>query len=65
LDGKGALVVEREVPGWYVLAGSTSKFEIALTSGECGRLGRVEIEVNTEGGSWRGSTGVEPGACTP
>ena len=45
---KDAEPLLKEIAGWYVLAGSTRTFQVALSPAECRGLTRLDIEVKGE-----------------
>lgn len=66
LDGQGQRLVEKEQPGWYVLAGGSQVFALDTTAEQCRRIRSLEVEVETDHGVFRHATPVtsaEP--CTP
>jgi fimbrial chaperone protein len=61
----GAAVVERELPGWYVLAGGERAYELPLSAEECAALTDVAVTVESEGAPAHASVRVDPSLCRP
>lgn len=63
-DG-GETVIDKQVEGWYVLAGGVRQFDLALPREECGRVRTLQIEARTENGILKDRLELKPGACSP
>jgi len=63
-DG-GETVLDKQVEGWYVLAGGVRQFDLALPREECGRVRTLQIEARTENATLRDRLELKPGACGP
>ncbi|NBD07935.1 molecular chaperone [Corallococcus sp. Z5C101001] len=50
LDAQGKRLVEREQPGWYVLAGDKQVFTLDVPADMCGQVRSVEVEAETDRG---------------
>lgn len=64
-DAAGKVIFESQVETWYVLAGGTKRFEVAVPPAECARVRKLTIELPA--GKIPVRTGVETpgGACGP
>ncbi len=69
MDGSGAVVFDRQLDGWYVLAGSPRSYSVPIPATDCSRLKKIVIEAQTDT-STIGKAGtitkefeVPPGAC--
>jgi fimbrial chaperone protein len=60
-DGKP--VIERDVAGWYILAGGRREFGIALPAVDCGRISSLAIEVGFGGSALKETVQTPSGAC--
>lgn len=62
-DGRGAVVFDRSLKGWYVLAGSDRAYDLPLDPASCAKVRSVRAVVQTDAGVVsRDFTGVE-GTC--
>ena len=64
IGAEGGVLLEAEVPGWYVLAGSHSAFQLDLSKKTCDQLEILTLDLETERGSVRQEFAVPPGACS-
>lgn len=69
MDGSGAVVFDRQLDGWYVLAGSPRAYSVPIPAANCSKLKKIVIEAQTDT-STIGTAGtitkefeVPPGAC--
>lgn len=60
-DGKP--VVERDVAGWYILAGGRREFDLALPAAECDRITSLAIEAGFSGTTLKETLQTPSGAC--
>lgn len=63
-DG-GETLIDKQVEGWYVLAGGVRQFDVALPREECARVRTLRIEARTEKGTLSDRLELKPGACRP
>ena len=47
----GRVLLERTLPGWYVLAGGKRLYDLELTAHACTELDRVSVALTSEHGS--------------
>jgi fimbrial chaperone protein len=59
----GELILDRQLPGWYVLAAGTRNFTLELGRDECVRLRAVAVEVRTARAVFTGQVETVPAAC--
>ena len=64
-DASSGKTFEKELAGWYVLAGGSRDFELQLTPAECGQTGKVRIQVETNRLNFEKSAELPAGACGP
>ena len=66
-DGKS--VFERQMDGWYVLAGSPRSYSLEIPAGDCSKLKKMVIEAQTDaatignGGMITTEVEIPQGAC--
>jgi fimbrial chaperone protein len=63
VDARGEKTFERDLAGWYVLAGGERLFETGMSAEDCQRTRSVAVEVQTETRKLRESSAVSAGAC--
>ncbi|WIG97425.1 fimbria/pilus periplasmic chaperone [Myxococcus sp. SDU36] len=64
LDAKGKRLVEKEEPGWYVLAGDAQVFAMEVAGKACRQVRTVEVEMETDQGVLRQTSPVDsPAPC--
>ena len=63
LGASAGTVFNKEIGGWYLLAGAQRVHILPIPASACGSLGRLDIKVRTEKGLLEKSIGVEPGMC--
>ena len=56
---------EKELAGWYVLAGGWREFTLELSAAECGETRQVQIKVETDRLTFEKSAELPAGACGP
>ena len=47
-DKAGSVLLNAELPGWYVLPGNTRAFAYALPAGACAKLGSVTVDASSD-----------------
>jgi fimbrial chaperone protein len=62
-DAKGETVLERKIPGWYVLAGGSRHYHIDVPKGDCVKINQVSVEFDFEGNSVKERFTPPPHAC--
>jgi fimbrial chaperone protein len=60
----GETVLERKIPGWYVLAGGTRHYQIDVPKGDCVKINDLSVELDFEGNSVKERFVPSPNACT-
>jgi fimbrial chaperone protein len=63
IGAEGGVLLEEEVPGWYVLAGSHRAYELDLSKA-CDQIEILTLNLQTERGSVSQKFAVPPGACS-
>jgi fimbrial chaperone protein len=61
----GETVIDKQIEGWYVLAGGIRQYDLVLPPEECGRVRTLRIEARTESGILSDRLDLRPGACSP
>lgn len=56
---------EKELAGWYVLAGGSREFTLELSAAECGETKQIQIKVETDRLTFEKSAALPAGACGP
>jgi fimbrial chaperone protein len=64
-DASGAQVFERDVPGWYILAGGRREFDVSIPPAACGRVASVAVEMQAGAEPVTRTVPVPAGACAP
>ena len=64
-DASSRQTFEKDLAGWYVLAGGTREFELELSAAECSQTKIVRIEVETNRVHFTKSAELPAGACGP
>jgi fimbrial chaperone protein len=64
IGAEGGVLLEEEVPGWYVLAGGHREYQLNLSKKICDRIETLTLNLETERGSIRQEFAVPPGACS-
>jgi len=59
------VVVDRQLDGWYVLAGGARIYDLPLADADCGRLRTVAVEVRIGASTLSDAVDIDPGACAP
>jgi fimbrial chaperone protein len=63
-DAGGAVLFERSVAGWYVLAGGRRDFEVELPADACGRASSYAVHVTFEESTISSTVAAPPGGCS-
>jgi fimbrial chaperone protein len=63
VSGSGDRVFERDVQGWYILAGGRREFEVEMPSAECGRVATLLVDVEFGSTSVKETLQTPAGAC--
>jgi fimbrial chaperone protein len=61
----GEIVLDRQVSGWYILAGGTRRFELPLPKPECQRVTALAVEVAVAKSRLSAELQTPPAACVP
>jgi len=64
-DGAGATVVERQLTGWYVLAGSHRIFQVALADARCADIRAIAVTAVVDDRTLRERLETPHGTCGP
>ncbi|WP_338268368.1 fimbrial biogenesis chaperone [Corallococcus caeni] len=64
LDAAGAVVMERQLPGWYVLAGGRRDYTLDLTAPLVRQIRRITVDARTDVSNLSGSFDVAAGVCS-
>lgn len=59
----GEIVLERKIPGWYVLAGGTRNYHVDVTKGDCAKISDFSVEFDFEGKVVKERFTPPPNAC--
>lgn len=59
----GSVVLQRDLPAWYMLAGGQRDYDVALAADVCHKLTQVSANANTDHGAARSDLQVPSGAC--
>lgn len=59
----GETVLERKIPGWYVLAGGTRHYRVDVPKGDCAKISDLSVELDFEGKSVKERFTPPPNAC--
>ena len=59
----GETVLERKIPGWYVLAGGTRHYHVDVPKGDCAKINDLIVELDFEGKSVKERFTPPPDAC--
>jgi fimbrial chaperone protein len=65
VDRTGATVIDRQLQGWYVLAGTSRHFSLTIPQPECSRLRSIAIEVKAVGTLLKERLETPRGTCGP
>ena len=60
---KNEAVLSKELPGWYVLAGTLKKYTMEIPKESCHRIARIDIEVKTDRFTLKDSLNVQKALC--
>lgn len=62
--GRGQDVVfDRQLDGWYILAGGTRAYDLAIADAECAQLRSLAVEVRIGSSTLADQIEADPGAC--
>jgi fimbrial chaperone protein len=61
--GAGETVLERKIPGWYVLAGGTRQYHVDVPKGDCAKINDLSVEFDFEGKIVKERFTPPPNAC--
>ena len=61
----GQTVIDRQLQGWYVLAGSARHFTLTVPPPECGQIRSMAIEVRVDGTVLKERLETPKGTCGP
>lgn len=64
LDAAGQRVLDRELPGGYILAGSPRTYAIELPAADCERISTFQVQLVTEGAPVTARLAALPNACS-
>ena len=64
-DASSRQTFEKELAGWYILAGGWREFELELSAAECGKTKQVRIAIATDRLTFEKSAELPVGACGP
>lgn len=64
LDGSGATLLDQKVDAWYVLAGTTRVFDLAVPAPQCSQVRSFAIEVQVSGAVLKETLQTPSGACS-
>lgn len=59
----GEKTFERDLAGWYILAGGTREFETQISNEDCEKTKSIAVSVQTERKAFHQSVAVPSGAC--
>ena len=62
-SASGETVLERKIPGWYVLAGGSRHYQVDVPKGDCAKINDVSVELDFEGNSLKERFTPPPNAC--
>jgi fimbrial chaperone protein len=63
LDEAGATVLDKEISGWYVLAGGLRVFDLELPAAQCARFRSFVVEVQVSGTTLKEALQTPAGTC--
>jgi len=63
LNAAGASLFDRQLAGWYVLAGGSQVYELQLPTEDCSKIKALAVEVQTEQDTFKDRYELPPGAC--
>jgi fimbrial chaperone protein len=65
LDSAGAVLFDRPMNGWYVLAGRTRLYHVEISAGDCARTAAATVEVQIGSSVLKERLTAQPAACKP
>lgn len=65
IDPGGQPVFEKELSGWYLLAGASRKYSVEIPGHECKRIATFEVSVKTDRFPLEASVPGDPSRCGP
>ncbi len=63
MGSEGEVILEREMEGWYILAGGSRVYELELPKEHCGKIKVLAVEVETGEKTLREKFPLTQGAC--
>ena len=60
----GETILERKIPGWYVLAGGSRHYHVDIPRGDCAKINDFSVELDFEGNSVKERFTPPPNACS-
>ena len=64
-DPGGQPVFEKELSGWYLLAGASRRYSVEVSENECKRIATFEVSVKTDRFPLEASVPGDPSRCGP
>jgi hypothetical protein len=61
----GEAVLDKQLDGWYILAGGLRAYEVKLPSPECGAVTALTVDVQIGGSALTEHLETPPAACGP
>ena len=61
----GATVFERQLEGWYILAGGYREYDLSLPKPDCAKVTALAVEVQVGPSTLKDRLETPPAACTP
>ena len=65
MSGAGEVVLDKQVEGWYILAGGVRAYELKLPSPECTKMTALSVEVQVGASTLKERLETPPAACNP
>ena len=65
IDAGGKPVFEKELSGWYLLAGASRRYSLEVPEDECKRVATFEVSVKTDRFPLEASVSGDPSRCGP
>ena len=59
----GEVVLERQLPGWYILAGQVREYRIQVPKSDCSKMKDLTVEVAMEDKVLKERLPISSGAC--
>ena len=64
MGSDGETILERKIPGWYVLAGGSRHYHVDIPRGDCAKINDFSVELDFEGNSVKERFTPPPNACS-